>query len=358
MEPGSNADLAIEGVELRLQRALARQFLRCMFVAGSESFFTHTIVSLPLDQSMGINSCPDDQIVPDADCYLVEGSFTATIFYLKEQTEGSRELLREFVSNRDVYGEYKAFLESVFDTSSLFTQNVLGLTFNSILNTAAPSMSQAPSPYPTPEPSLAPSVTPSIAPTRAPVSYVAPTPTRDVDDGNDGARGIAGDSRNVDNDTVAILWYIVAAIFALAIICVIYICIVRPPPESPPERTSVRKRPVEKPVTPKRKSSAAPTSSSPKSANKSYSKMDDDDESFIPSSSHRDDDFFTGPSLFNDDQSETSGYVRTIEAYQSSQPPKKKKASQPVFVSTQEVLSNVSKDELKNAIDELYKPTD
>lgn len=148
VDPGSNITLAVSSISLRLQDELARQYLSCHFPPG-EDFYTHSINSLPGDVVSTTSSCSSSQVVGNSDCYVVNGAFTAVIFYLPKSSDSgsgspSNRRLQDAgttstnITDPNVYQSFSQSLDDIFASGALQTAQVTGLQFEAVVNNASP----------------------------------------------------------------------------------------------------------------------------------------------------------------------------------------------------------------------------
>lgn len=138
LEPGSNVTFEVDGVELRLHREVADGFLTCDF-SQDQDFYTHKINSLPRDSASDTNqTCSEDEMIENANCFKVDAGFTATIFYMPGD-RSNRRLQSDTITDRNVAEVFFTFLELVFQSGRLGSPKVVGMTFESFVNTLPPT---------------------------------------------------------------------------------------------------------------------------------------------------------------------------------------------------------------------------
>lgn len=134
--PGYDVGDAIQFVQEVLHNELVADYLEadCNVVDDSDStaegFRLHAFNSLPNDQ-VSAETCSSN----DADCYIVNASFTTTFFYLASKRFRSLQA-QSTITDSDVFDFFSAALQSVFENGNLTAENseILGLMFETITN--------------------------------------------------------------------------------------------------------------------------------------------------------------------------------------------------------------------------------
>lgn len=137
LQLSSGADLAsnMQQVEQALATAMAGEVLNCQFNDNSPNFETYGVTSLPVDERSDDKTCADDVQLLGADCYVITGGFTPTIFYMGG---GSRRHLgfdRSFSSQSqseivDVFGPV---LQGILDSDAFVGGDVLSTNYSGFI---------------------------------------------------------------------------------------------------------------------------------------------------------------------------------------------------------------------------------
>jgi hypothetical protein len=140
--------LVMSSISLRLQEELSQQYLTCQFASGPD-FLTDAIGSLPGDVVNVTASCTDTEVKTGSDCYVVDGAFTATIFYLPDGTRRKRGLQvsdqntpttsSEQITDPNVYESFSTSLQAIFASGTLTGTRVTSLEFQGITNSDIPT---------------------------------------------------------------------------------------------------------------------------------------------------------------------------------------------------------------------------
>lgn len=154
VKKGSNITLVASSIALRLQDELSRQYLSCVFPPGLD-FYTHAVSSLPGDAVNATASCSESQVVDGSECYIVDGTFTATIFYLSSDDSSRRgrslqssgggggaagaAQTNTAITDPNVYQSFSAALSDIFASGSLAGNRVTSLTYQGITNSDVPT---------------------------------------------------------------------------------------------------------------------------------------------------------------------------------------------------------------------------
>jgi hypothetical protein len=147
--------LVASSIALRLQDELSQQYLTCTFPPGQD-FYTHAVSSLPGDAVNTTASCSESQVADDSECYFVDGTFTATIFYmpLDDSSRRGRYLQSSggepatgtdaaktstAITDPNVYQSFSAALNDIFASGSLAGNRVTSLEYQGITNSDVPT---------------------------------------------------------------------------------------------------------------------------------------------------------------------------------------------------------------------------
>lgn len=157
---GTDVFLAIDYVATQLQKSLSREYLTCHFGNPSSLFETHAISSLPVDNLDPNPTCPADlhnqtttmtntTTTTTTDCYIVDGAYTATIFYLTPQRRQRQRNLdtnttaattntttTNVITDPNVYNSFATSLQTLFASGELSSglSNIRGTAFQNITN--------------------------------------------------------------------------------------------------------------------------------------------------------------------------------------------------------------------------------
>jgi hypothetical protein len=148
---GTDMFLIIDKIATQVQREISSQFLICTFddtttTSTNDVFFSHTISSLPIDivdttTTTTVSNCTSDD--NSTDCFRVNAAFTATIFYLDDNTNTRRSLQNGTTSTKSdaitdpmVYESFSSSLQALFSSGKLTDDisSVLSTDFQGIAN--------------------------------------------------------------------------------------------------------------------------------------------------------------------------------------------------------------------------------
>lgn len=155
VKKGSNITLVASSIALRLQDELSQLYLSCDFPPG-EDFYTDAVSSLPGDVVNFTASCSESQVAEDSECFVVDGAFTATIFYLLsddssrrgrflqssggEPTSGADGAeMNTGITDPNVYQSFSTALTDIFASGTLAGNQITSLGYQGITNSDVPT---------------------------------------------------------------------------------------------------------------------------------------------------------------------------------------------------------------------------
>jgi hypothetical protein len=137
----------MSSIALRLQDELSQEYLTCQFVSGQD-FLTDAVSSLPGDVVNAAASCGENEAEAGSDCYVVDGAFTVTIFYLPDGTRRKRGLQNtnqsepttsSTITDPNVYESFSTSLQAIFASGTLSGPRVTSLGLQGITNSDVPT---------------------------------------------------------------------------------------------------------------------------------------------------------------------------------------------------------------------------
>jgi hypothetical protein len=131
---GADVNTRTSQVEQALVTALAERVLNTCEFGNSDTFETYGVTSLPIDEVSQDKDCPEDVQVEGADCYVITGGFTPTIFYVHS---GRRQMrFNSYFSSQtqsEIVATFGPILQELLDSEMFISGDILKTTYSGFL---------------------------------------------------------------------------------------------------------------------------------------------------------------------------------------------------------------------------------